>query len=291
MAPRPKTYGTRRSHVKLVGEKVNGTTTDEPEPELRRVDVMTERTGAGQEKDVGAARSEEKQDTPLQGLGKEDKSTSGTLVGKRVSLSRTPNLEDRFTHISPTSGSVKNRSMSAQEILPPDTSGKESGSRRKSIRRLVNRSVTLEKQSIISNTGFESILVDHTSLSPAKANSRPNGFTEDHQQSHVSRDIDLKDTPSDLYDLAIWVAQSISRYSDKSLLSATSEPRQKDSSPQSVQETKMIDALDNVEDVRMTRGKEKKRLQQLKEKEPATGMSLSFSCSCNAHQLLPAYGT
>lgn len=255
---------------------VNGTIADGLQPRLKRADVMPEIMSTGKENDLGTARKEGKQDIPLQGLMGEDESVSGTLVEECAAISRTPNDEDKSTIVSAASGSLENRSLSAQDMLHQATSNKENDSCRKSIRRSVNGSANLENQNIISKIGSESIPVDHTSPSHAKADFRPNDSTEDRQPSPVSHDIDLKDAPSDLHNLGIWVARSINVYADKSPISATSEPRQKDSSPRPGQDIETIDALDNVEGVRMTRGKEKKRLQQLRGKGPAIGMSLSF---------------
>lgn len=269
---------------------MNGTTADEHELELRRSDVMPARIGTGKEKDLGTARKEEKQDIPSQGLGKGDKSVPGTPVGENAALSRLPNAEHLSTTVSPAR-SLKNRRMSAQDMLSIDTSIKELGSRRKSVRRSVNGSATSENQNLISNTGFESIPTGHTSSSHVRTNIDQNGFTEDHQQSPAGRNIGLNDIPSDLHNLAVWVAQSISKHSDKSPLSAIPEPRQKASSPQPGQDIEMSDSLDNVEGVRITRGKKKKRLQQLKGKEAANGTSLSFSCFHIAPQAMAAYSS
>lgn len=273
MAPRPKTYGTRRSYAKPAGELVNGTTADEPEPRFRRVDVVSESRRSGKVKIPGTVRIEEREDIPSQNLGEEDGPASGTSAGEGALLSHTPNCEDTSTTVSPMSGPPQNRRMSAQDMLPLDASTKERRSSRKSTRRSGNGSATSEDQSLITKTGLESIPIDHTSLSHDKAFFRPNGFTQEQQ----SCNIDLKDTPSDLNNLAIWVAQLIRKYSDKTPLSAISEPRQEDITSQPGQNIETRDALDNVEGVPMTRGKERKRLQQLKRIEPVNGMSLCLS--------------
>ena len=275
MAPRPRTYGTRRSHAKAADELVNGTTAEEPEPKPRKVDVVSARIWTGQGQDLDALQKEEKQGTLSQGLGKEDESVSGIPVGEGAALSQISNVEDISIPVSPATSSLKDKRMSARDILPPDKSVEESGSRRKSVRRLVNGSGILKDQNTTSI--MEPISINHISPSQAEATCRPNGFTED-QQSPVGDAIDLKNTPSGLHDLPIWIAQSIRKLLDKSPLSAISEPSQKDFSSHPGQDVEMSDALDNVEDVRMTRGKERKRLQQLKGKEPANGMGPFSTC-------------
>lgn len=251
---------------------MNETTAGELEPKVRKFDMMPEGMGNGKEKDPGTARKEEKQDIPSQGPGKEDESASGTPVGEPAAQSWTPNVQDKSTTVSPAPGSPINGRKSAPDMLPPDTSTKERGLRRKSIRRSLNGSAILENQNLIRGPGFESIPKEHSSPSYTKANFRPNGFTEGRERSLVGGDINLKDTPSDLNDLGDWVAQLISKHSEKSLLSAIPEPKE-DSSLQPGQDTEMTNALDNVEDVRMTRGKEKKRQQQLKGRQPADELS------------------
>ena len=276
MAPRPKTYGTRRFHAKLAGELVNSTTAGEPEPTLRRADVVSTRTRTAKDKVLGPAQREEKQDIPSQGLGKEAESVSGTPVGGHVAPSRTPNVEEKSTNVSPAGESHEDRRMSTQDKPPPDSPTKEHASRRKSIRGLANGSSTPENRNSITNVGYESTLIDHTSPSHPIENFHPNGSIENLPEFPVGRDINLNDIPSDLQSLAIWVAQLISKHSDKGPFLAIYEPKHKVSSPQVGQNTEMSDALDIVEDGRMTRGKEKKRLQQLKRKEPANGMNLSL---------------
>lgn len=241
---------------------------------MRKVDVNSQGMGTGKEKDSGTARREEKQDIPSQGLGKEDESASGTPVEEPAAPSRVPNVEDKSTTALPAPGFLENRRMSAQDMLPPDTLLNERGSSRKSIRKSLNGSATSENQKVICTTVFESISVEHISPSHAKSNFRPNGFAEDHERSPVGHDIDLKDAPSDLHDLGVWVAQLISKHSEKNPLFTTLEPRQQEPSLQPGQDTEIKDVLDDVEGVRMTRGKEKKRLQQLKGKMPANGKSL-----------------
>lgn len=276
MAPRPRTYGTRRSHAKAAGELVNGTTADGPESKLGKIDVISARVRTGQGEDLGTSEGEEKQGTLSHGLGKEDEPATGTQGVEPAALSHVPTVEDISTPVSPATGSHKSRRMSAQDMSPPDKIIEEKGSRRKSIRKMVNGSGSLRDQNNTTIYGSEPISIDHTFPSHAEASSRPNGFING-QQSPVGGKVDLKDTPSDLHDLPIWVAQSISRLSDKSPLSATSEPSQNDFSSYPGQDVEMPDALDNLEGVRMTRGKEKKRLQQLKGKgkEPVDGMSPS----------------
>ena len=276
MAPRPRTYGTRRSHAKAAGELVNGTTADGPGSKLGKIDVIFARVKTGQGEDLGTSEGEEKQATLSHGLGKEDEPATATQVVEPAALSHVPTVEDISISVSPTSGSHKNRRISAQDMSPPDKIIEEKSSRRKSIRKLVNGSGSSRDQDNTTINGSGPISVDHTFPSRAKESSRPNGFING-QQSPVGGKVDLKDTPSDLHDLPIWVAQSISRLSDKSPLSAISEPSQNDFGSHPEQDVEMTDALDNLEGVRMTRGKEKKRLQELKGKgkEPVNGMSPS----------------
>ena len=274
MAPQPKTYGTRRSHAKPACGLVNGTTANEPDFQVRKADVNSQGMGTGKEKDSGTTRKEEKQDIPSQGLRKEDESASGTPLGGPAAPLRMSEVEDESTTTSPAPGFLENRRMSTQDMLPPGTLLKERGSSRKSIRRSLDESATSGNHKAIGSTGFDSISIESISPSQAKSNFRPNGFTEDHGRSPVRRDIDFKDTPNDLSDLGGWVAQLISKHSEKSALSIVLEPRQEDSSTRPRQDTEIKDDLDNVEGVRMTRGKEKKRLQQLKGKLLANGKSL-----------------
>ena len=276
MAPRPRTYGTRRSHAKAAGELVNGTTADGPESKLGKIHVISASMRTGQGEDLGTSGGEEKQGTPSQGLEKEDETATGTEVVEPAALSHVPTAEDISIPVSPASGSRKNRRMSAQDMSPPDKIIGEKGSRRKSIRKLVNGSGSLTDQNNTTMNGSEPNSTNHSFPSRAEASSHPNGFI-DGQQSPVGSKVDLKSIPSDLHDLPIWVAQSLSRLSVKSPLSAISEPSQNDFSSQPEQDVEMTEALDNVEGVRMTRGKERKRLQQLKGKgkEPVNGMSPS----------------
>lgn len=283
MALRPKTYGTRRSHAKPAGETVNGITAEEPKLKLRKIDIAPTGIRNGKEKDLGTAPIE---DTLLHGLRKDDDMASDVRVGERAPPSYTTNVEEMPTIASPTSRSLRSRKLSAQDMLPEDTSTKGAFSRRKGIRRSIDRSATPKNQLIVSMTGFKSISTDHSPSSRPKPSFGPNGFTEDHQQSPVGLSIELKDMPSNLNNLAIWVAQLIRKgHQDKSPLLAISKPSRRDYSPQHGQDIEMSDALENVEHARMTRCKEKERLQQLKRKESANGMTLSLSYACHVSAL------
>ena len=286
MAPQPKTYGTRRSHAKPVGELVNGTTADEPEPRWERSDVKSTRMVTTKE-DHSTKRKEEREEEPSQVLEKKDESASIIPVGDRVAGPHTPNVEDEPSTVSPALGSLKKGTISAPNILPPDQSKKELDSRRNSTRRSINRPTTSENERNVPSVGLESIPVVHTFPSDAGAISCPNGMTEDNQQSLVGHGIDLRDSPNNLRDIAIWVARLIKKLSDKSLLPSIAEPKQKAPSPQYGAITDTNDSLDNVEYGRMTRGREKKRLEQLKGKDLAKGMSLSLSILCIAPVVAP----
>ncbi len=264
---------------------MNGITVDESEQKIRNIDAMSMKTGSGKEKGLRTAPKEEKQYLLSQVLRKEDESASGIAEGQHATPSRTPNLEDMSKNVSPVSRSLRNKRKSAQDMLPPATSITEHISSRKGTKGLVNGSGVLETQDPITKTGLQSLPVDRNSSSHVKANSCPTGLTEDHQQSPVGHNFGLTDIPNDLNTLAIWVAQLIRKQRQaNSPLSTISGPRQKDSSPRPGQDIEMS-ALENVEDVRMTRGKEKKRLQQLKGKEPANGMSTSLPYDLNASVL------
>lgn len=282
MAPRPKTYGARRSHAKPVGEQMNGTGEDESEHDPRKFDVMSMIIKKGQEKRLATAPREEKQNTLSQSLKKEDGLASGTTAGQSTASEGTPDLEDKSKPVSPAPWSLKKRTMSAQDMLPPQIPVKGQGSRRKSTRKPTDGSVTLLNQNPSTEKKFESMPIRHASPSHAKATVRLNGFTEDHQHSPVGYDIDLNGGPSDLHNMGIWVAQLIRKcHQTKDPLSVTSEPKQGELRPEPGHDIEMSHALENVEDVRMTRGKAKKRLQQLKGKELANcnGMSPPLSCS------------
>ena len=275
MAPRPRTYGTRRSHAKAAGELVNGTPAEEPDIAIQNGDEISAKTRICQAKDSGTPEKE-KQGMTSQGLGKGEELAAGTHMGERAATSHVSTVEDTSMPVSPATDSLDNSRMSAQDMFPPELSREEKGSRRKSARRLVNGLGKLKDQNTTTTRGSEPNSLDHTFSSRAEAHFRPNDFTND-QQSLVGGKVDLKDAPSDLHDLAIWVAQSISTSHDNGPLSAVSEPGQDDFSAHPEQDLEMRDASDNIEDVRMTRGKKKKRLQQLKGKEPVNGMSLFSS--------------
>lgn len=273
MAPRPRTYGTRRSHAKAAGEVVNGTPAEEPDIIIQNLDEISAQVRNCQAKDLRKSE-EEKQGITSQDLGKGDELATGTHMGEP---SHMVTDEETSIPVSPTTGSLKNRRMSAQDMFPPEKSIEEKGSRRKSARRLVNGSGTLKDKRASTIVVSEPISLDQTLPSHAEAYSRPNGFTKD-QQSPVGGKVDLKDAPSDLHDLAIWVAHSISILHDNGPLSTVSEPSQNDFSSHPEQDIETSHALDDIEDVRMTRGKKRKRMQQLKGTEPVNGRSLSSSC-------------
>ena len=277
MAPRPKTYGTRRSHAKQVGELVNGTAADEVDPELNRSHATYTKMLPGEEKDIGTARQEEKPEIAPQGLGKEDEPRSSTPIGGRSAESHTDDVKEKIKTLSPALRSLKNGRKLAQDMLPPDISMKERDSRRTSIRRSANGSAISDNQDLATKTSFESLPVDRASPLQAKAIFRPNGFSEEQKGCPISSDIELTAIPSSLHNLAIWVAQLINKSSKTNSLSVINEPSKNDSGPQSGQHIEMNGAIDNVEEARMTRGKERKRLQQMKGKEPASGMSIFLS--------------
>lgn len=283
MAPRPKTYGARRSHAKPAGELVNGTAADVSERKMGNIDVMSTGIWDGKEKGLGIAPKEEKQNILSQGPRKEDGLALAKTVEECAAPERALDVEDNSTSVSPKPWSLRNRRIPAQDMLPPDVPVEEHDSRRKSIRRSVDGSATPQNQNLITNKEFQPMLTDRGSPSYAKATFDPNGFTEYHQHSHVGRDIDLKDKPSDLHDLDSWVAQLVRRcHQDENPSSIISEPRQKEFRPQPGQDIEMSDALENVEDIRMTRGMEKKRLQLLKGKEPANGNGMSLPLPCSS---------
>ena len=267
MAPRPKTYGTRRSHVKQVGELVNGTTADDPEGRPRKIGFISMRISNGKENGLEAAPKETKQNIL----------SSGTKEADCTAPEHEKENNGKPAIVLPVPRSLRKRKSSAQDILPPDTLATDHGSRRKSLRRSADRSETPQNQSLIAGSGFQSMPIDHASSSVAKATSGPNGNTENHQVSPVDHGIDLDDRPSDLHSLDIWVAQLVRKcHQDNYALSETSKQRQTDSRPQTEQNEEMTDALESVEEVRMTRGKEKKRLQQLMRKKLANDNSMGL---------------
>lgn len=277
MAPRPKTYGVRRSYVKQAGELVNGTTTDEPERGPRKIDLVGMKISNGKENGLEAAPKETKPNILSPGLMKEDTPSSGTARGDCAAPKHEKGIYEKPTTESPVPWSLRKRKTSAQDMLPPDTPATDHDSCRKSLRRSVDRSDTPQIQDTIAENGFHSMPIDHASPSYAKVTSGPNGNTENHRVSPVDHRIDLNDRPSDLHTLDIWVAQLVRKcHHDKTRLSEISEQRQTNFRPQTEQGVEMTDVLENVEDVRMTRGKERKRLQQLKAKELANdnGMGL-----------------
>ena len=281
MAPRPKTYGARRSHVKQADELVNGITADEGERRPRKIDFISMRISNGKEKGHEAAPKETKQNILSPGLVKEATLSSETTVGDGAAPELEKEVYGKPTTVSPVPWSLRKRKTSAQDMLPPDTPATDHGSRRKSLRGSVDRSETLQIQDTIAENGFQSMPIDHASPSYVKVISGPNGNTENHRVSPVDHRIDLNDRPSDLHTLGIWVAQLVQKCHDKNPVSETAEQRQTDLRPQPEQDVEMTDVQENVEDVRMTRGKEKKRLQQLKRKEliNGNGMGLPLLCS------------
>ena len=282
MAPRPKTYGARRSHVKQAGELVNGTTADEGERRPRKTDFISMKISNGKDKGLEAAPKETKQNILSPSLMKEDTFSSRTTVRDCAAPEHEKETYGEPTTVSPVPWSLRKRKTTAQDMLPPETPATDHGSRRKSLRRSVDGSEKPQNQDSIAENGFQSMPIDHASPSYAKLTFGPNGNTEDHRVSPVDHRIDLNDRPSDLNKLNIWVAQLVRRcHQDKNPVSARSKQKQTDSRPQIEQDIEMTDALENVEDVRMTRGKERKRLQQLKGKELANdnGMGLPLICS------------
>ena len=276
MAPRPKTYGARRSYVKAVGEEVNGARADESEHDLRKVDFMSVMLRKSKEKGLLTAPREEKQNILSQSLKNEDRLASGTAVGESTASEGTLDVEDKSKPVSPVPWSLRKKRMSAQDMLPPHTPVKEHGSRRKSIRRPIDGSATLQDQNLSTEKGFQSMPIENAPPSYVKATLHPNGVTEDRQHSPVSHDIDLNEIPCDLHSLGTWVAQLIRKcHKTKDPLSVISGSRHKESRPEPGQDIEMNDAPENVEGVRMTRGKERKRLQQLKGKELANGNGMS----------------
>ena len=278
MAPRPKTYGTRRSHAKQVVELVNGTAADEVDPEMIRSHAISTKILPGEVKDIVTARQEEKPDIALQGPGKEDEPPSGTPIGRRSPDSHTDVVKGNMKTLLPALRSLKNGRESAPGMLPPELSLKERNSRRTSIRRSVNGSAISDNQDLASKTSFESLPVDRAAPLQAKANLRPNGFSEEQNGCPISSDIELRAIPSSLHNLAIWVAQLINICSKKNAVSGIIEQSKNDSGRQNGRHIEMNEAIENVEEARMTRGKERKRLQQMKGNEPASGMSISLSC-------------
>ena len=281
MVPRPKTYGARRSHVKQADELVNGITADEGERRPRKVDFISMTVSNGKEKGHEAAPKETKQNILSPGLMKEDTLSTETAVGDGAAPELEKEVYGKPTTVSPVPWSLRKRKTSAQVMLPPDTPAIDHGSRRKSFRRSVDGSKTIPIQGTIAENGFQSMPIDHAPPSYVKVTSGPNGNTENHQVSPVDHRIDLNDRPSDLHTLDIWVAQLIQKCHDKNPVSETAKQRQTDLRPQPKQDVEMTDVQVNVEDVRMTRGKEKKRLQQLKGKELANGNGMGLPLLCS----------
>ena len=270
MVPRPKTYGAQRSRAKLAGGLVNGITGEESENILKKFDIMSLRTRDHKRKDIVIApKGEKHEDVVSQIWTKEDESASGEPEGEHASPSRTMNAEDKSTTLSPVARTLqRKKKMSARDMLPPDISLKQT------IRSSINGSTISETQDCIPKTALQSILLECTSPSHPEATLRPNGFTADHQQSPLEPDIGLKYMPSNLKKIAFWVAHFIRKdHQNESHSSSMPEPRQKESSPQPGQDIEMSDALENV-DVRMTRGSQKRRLQQLKGTKSVNGMDL-----------------
>ena len=278
MAPRPKTYGARRSHVKQAGGLGNGTTADEPERRPRKIDFISMRISNGKENGLEAAPKETKQNILSPDLMEGDTLSSGIAGGNCAAREHEKEVYGKPTPVSPVPWSLRKRKTSAQDMLPPDTPATDHGSRRKSLRRSVDGSETPQIQNTIAEYGFQSMPIDHASPSYAKVNSGLNGNTENHRVSPVNHRIDLSDRPSDLHTLDIWVAQLVRKcHHDKNPVSETSEQSQTDLRPQTEQDVEMTDVLENVEDVRMTRGKKRKRLQQLKGKELANNNGIGLS--------------
>lgn len=268
--------------MKPVGEQMNGTGADESEHNLRKFDVMSMIIRKGQEKRLATAPREEKQNMLSQSLKKEDGLASGATAGQSTASEDALDLEDKSKPVSPTPWSLKNRTASAQGMLPPEIPVKKQGSRRKSTRKPTDGSVTLLNQNPSTEKKFESMPIRYASPSHAKATVRLNGVTEDLQHSPVGYDIDLNDGPSDLHNVGIWVAQLIREcHQTRDLLSVISEPTQGEVRPEPGHDIEMSDALGNTGDVRMTRGKAKKRLQQLKGKKLANGNGMSPPLSCS----------
>ena len=278
MAPRPKTYGTRRSHVKQAVELVNGTAADEVDPEMNRSHVTSNKILPREVKDIGTARQEEKPEIALQGSGKEDEPPSGTPIGGRSADSHTDDVKEKVKTLLPALRSLRNGRELAPGMLPPELSMKECDSRRTSIRRSANGSAISDNQDLATKTSFDSLPVDRAAPLQSKASLRPNGFSEEQNGCPISSDIELKAIPSSLHNLAIWVAQLINKCSKTNASSGLNEPSKNDSGPQNGRHIEMNEVIENVEDARMTRGKERKRLQQMKGNEPARGMSISLSC-------------
>ena len=278
MAPRPKTYGTRRSHAKQVVELVNGTAADEVDPEMNRSHATSTKISPREVNDIGTARQEEKPEIALQGPGKEDEPPSGTPIGGRSANSHTNDVKKRAKTLLPALRSLKNGKELAPGMLPPELSMKERDSRRTSIRRSANGSAISDNQDLATKTSFDPIPVDGAAPLQAKATLRPNGFSEEQNGCPISSDIDLKAVPSSLHNLAIWIAQLINQCSKTNASSGTNEPSKNDPGPQNGRNIEMNEAIENVEEARMTRGKERKRLQQMQGNEPASGMSISLSC-------------
>ena len=278
MAPRPKTYGTRRSHAKQAVELVNGTAADEVDPEMNRSHATFKKISPREVKDIGTARQEEKPEIALQDGGKEDEPPSGTPIGGRSADSHTDDVKEEMKALLPPLRSLRNGRKLAPGMSPPDLSMKERDSRRTSIRRPANRSAISDNQDLATKTSFESLPVDRAAHFQAKASLRPNGFSEEQKGCPISSDTELKAIPSSLHNLAIWLAQLINKCSKTNASSGINEPSKNDPGPQNGRHIEMNEAIENVEEARMTRGKERKRLQQMKGNEPASGMSISLSC-------------
>ena len=279
MAPRPKTYGTRRSHAKQTEELVNGAAADEVDPELNRSHATSKKILPREVKDIDIARQEEKPEIALQGPGKEDEPPFlGTPIGGRSADSHTDDFKEKVKISLPALRSLRNGRKLAPGMLPPDLSMKERDSHRTSIRRSVNGSAISDNQDLAIKTSFESLPVDRAAHLQAKANLRPNGFSEEQNGCPITSDIELKAIPNSLHKLAIWVAQLINKCSKTNASSGIKEPSQNDPGPQNGRHIETNEAVENVEEARMTRGKERKRLQQMKGNEPTSGMSISLSC-------------
>ena len=276
MAPRPKTYGARRSRAKLAGGLVNGITSDESANILKKIDIMSMGTRNHTRKNlVIAPKGEKQEDVVRQILRTEDQSAFGERGREHATPLRTPNHEDKST-TSGTRSQQRKRKMSARDILHPDTSLREPGQYHESIRFPINGSAIPKTQDCFTETALQPVLLECTPPSHPRTSFPPNGFTADHQQSPLGPDIGLRDMPINLNEFATWVARLISvEHQNKSHSSAMPEPRQKESSPQPGQGIEKIDASENV-DVRMTRGRERRRLQELKGKASINGTSLSL---------------
>ena len=278
MAPRPRTYGARRSYVKSAGEIVHGVATDESEQRTERSDRIAtwKRNGNGKGKDLGTSFKGRALNSVPHVWEAENESAFGTSDGERTTP-RTLYDERGSTAFTPATTFPRNERTSARDIPSPGRSIKHTSSRLKSTKEQANGSATRATQDHVTKQDIQSTPINITSPSQAKATFLPNGFTKDHQQSPRRHGIDLDERPNDPDKFATWIAQLIRKvHQESNALTAVSEPRQEDSNGEPGQDNGMSEAVENVEDVRMTRGKEKKRLQQLKAKESANGTCLSF---------------